>query len=194
MSLIQTPVSYGELIDKMTILQIKLQEIKDDAKLANVRNELGALEQTWMAHPAAGPVPGSESAAGIARLRAGDWFHGCHRCGKLEQNAAWSARFRERYGDAAWRESKSDWPPAGPKWREHQSETALGISAVTIQSRDPLAVQVEHALHTLRIRTLERRQRELRAAIAAADRAGDHELLTKLTQEKLQVDRALREL
>ena len=42
-------------------------------------------------------------------------------------------------GDAAWREAKSDWPPAGPKWREHQSETALGISAVTIQSRDPLA-------------------------------------------------------
>ena len=47
MSLIQTPVSYGELIDKMTILQIKLQEIKDDAKLANVRNELELLEATW---------------------------------------------------------------------------------------------------------------------------------------------------
>jgi Glyoxalase-like domain len=42
-------------------------------------------------------------------------------------------------GDGAWRESKSNWPPAGPKWREHQSDTALGISAVTIQSRDPLA-------------------------------------------------------
>ncbi len=37
------------------------------------------------------------------RLRRGDWFPGCHRCGKLEQNAAWSARFRERYGDLAWR-------------------------------------------------------------------------------------------
>jgi hypothetical protein len=47
MSLIQTPVSYGELIDKMTILQIKLQEIKDDAKLANVRNELELLDATW---------------------------------------------------------------------------------------------------------------------------------------------------
>ena len=46
MSLIQTPVSYGELIDKMTILQIKLQEIKDDAKLANVRNELELLDAT----------------------------------------------------------------------------------------------------------------------------------------------------
>ncbi|KAG9608344.1 hypothetical protein KCV01_g4510, partial [Aureobasidium melanogenum] len=47
MSLIQTPVSYGELIDKMTILQIKLQEIRDEAKLANVRNELELLEATW---------------------------------------------------------------------------------------------------------------------------------------------------
>ncbi|NID15138.1 DUF6165 family protein [Luteibacter yeojuensis] len=47
MSLIQTPVSYGELIDKITILQIKLQEIRDDAKLANVRNELELLEATW---------------------------------------------------------------------------------------------------------------------------------------------------
>ncbi|MGN6093937.1 hypothetical protein HBF26_14595 [Luteibacter jiangsuensis] len=47
MSLIQTPVSYGELIDKITILRIKLQEIKDEAKLANVRNELELLEATW---------------------------------------------------------------------------------------------------------------------------------------------------
>jgi hypothetical protein len=28
--------------------------MSDPAKLANVRNELSALEQTWMAHPAAG--------------------------------------------------------------------------------------------------------------------------------------------
>ncbi|MGF6712512.1 hypothetical protein QFZ41_003476 [Luteibacter sp. W1I16] len=54
MSLIQTPVSYGELIDKMTILQIKLQEIKDEAKLANVRNELELLEATWKNDKASG--------------------------------------------------------------------------------------------------------------------------------------------
>jgi hypothetical protein len=47
MSLIETPVSYGELIDKITILQIKLQQIKDEAKLANVRNELELLDATW---------------------------------------------------------------------------------------------------------------------------------------------------
>jgi len=52
MSLIQTPVSYGELIDKITILEIKSQRIADPAKLANVRNELDLLNATWAAHPA----------------------------------------------------------------------------------------------------------------------------------------------
>jgi hypothetical protein len=47
------PVSYGELLDKIAILQIKSERMADPAKLANVRNELSALEQTWMAHPAA---------------------------------------------------------------------------------------------------------------------------------------------
>jgi len=42
-------------------------------------------------------------------------------------------------GDTAWREPMSKWPPAGPNWRDHPSEAALGISAVTIQSREPLA-------------------------------------------------------
>ena len=48
------PVSYGELLDKIAILQIKSERMADPAKLANVRNELSALEKTWMAHPAAG--------------------------------------------------------------------------------------------------------------------------------------------
>ena len=48
------PVSYGELLDKIAILQIKSERMADPAKLANVRNELSALERTWMAHPAAG--------------------------------------------------------------------------------------------------------------------------------------------
>jgi DNA primase len=53
--------------------------------------------------------------------------------------------------------------------------------------------QVENALHTLAHRQLERRQRELRSLIAEADRRGDQEMLGKLTAEKLQVDRKLRE-
>ena len=54
MSELLVPVSYGELLDKIAILQIKSERMTDPAKLANVRNELSALETTWMAHPAAG--------------------------------------------------------------------------------------------------------------------------------------------
>jgi len=54
MSEILVPVSFGELLDKIAILQIKSERMSDPAKLANVRNELSALEKTWMSHPAAG--------------------------------------------------------------------------------------------------------------------------------------------
>ncbi len=47
MSLVHTPVSYGELIDKITILEIKSERIADEKKLVNVRHELKLLEQTW---------------------------------------------------------------------------------------------------------------------------------------------------
>ena len=53
MSEILVPVSFGELLDKIAILQIKSERMGDPAKLANVRNELDALERTWLAHPAA---------------------------------------------------------------------------------------------------------------------------------------------
>jgi hypothetical protein len=52
MSLISTPVSFGELIDKITILEIKSEQIRDTAKLANVRAELDLLNATWVQHPA----------------------------------------------------------------------------------------------------------------------------------------------
>ncbi len=54
MTEILAPVSFGELLDKIAILQIKSERMTDPAKLANVRKELSALEKTWMAHPAAG--------------------------------------------------------------------------------------------------------------------------------------------
>jgi hypothetical protein len=53
MSEILVPVSFGELLDKIAILQIKSERIADAGKLANVRKELEALSTTWMAHPAA---------------------------------------------------------------------------------------------------------------------------------------------
>jgi hypothetical protein len=54
MSEILAPVSFGELLDKIAILQIKSERMRDAAKLANVRKELEALSATWLAHPAAG--------------------------------------------------------------------------------------------------------------------------------------------
>jgi hypothetical protein len=44
---INVPVSPGELLDKITILRIKSQRMKDPQKLANVRLELDALQSTW---------------------------------------------------------------------------------------------------------------------------------------------------
>ena len=49
MSEIKVPVSPGELLDKITILRIKAQRMRDAEKLKNVRLELAALEQTWSA-------------------------------------------------------------------------------------------------------------------------------------------------
>ena len=40
------PASVGELIDKITILRIKSERIADEAKLKNVRTELGILNET----------------------------------------------------------------------------------------------------------------------------------------------------
>ena len=41
------PLSPGELLDKITILRIKVARIQDAAKLANVKRELALLEQPW---------------------------------------------------------------------------------------------------------------------------------------------------
>jgi hypothetical protein len=43
---ILAPISAGELIDKITILRVKVERIGDPAKEANVRKELALLEAT----------------------------------------------------------------------------------------------------------------------------------------------------
>ncbi len=53
MQTILTPVSIGELIDKITILEIKADRITDAAKLANVRTELDGLWPLWLEQQAA---------------------------------------------------------------------------------------------------------------------------------------------
>ena len=40
---IEVPISVGELVDKVTILEIKSEKIGDAGKLANIRRELDAL-------------------------------------------------------------------------------------------------------------------------------------------------------
>ena len=47
MSLISTPMSVGELLDKITILEIKADKIKDIEKLKNINHELQLLTNTW---------------------------------------------------------------------------------------------------------------------------------------------------
>ena len=62
MSQILVPVSFGELIDKITILEIKSERMTDAAKLANVRHELETLNRVW--------GEAAESQADIHDLRA----------------------------------------------------------------------------------------------------------------------------
>lgn len=47
MEQIQVPVSPGEVLDKITILEIKSERMTDADKLANVRRELELLNRTW---------------------------------------------------------------------------------------------------------------------------------------------------
>ena len=48
---IKVPISPGELIDKLTSLEIKAANISDAAKLANVNVELDLLQETWRSSP-----------------------------------------------------------------------------------------------------------------------------------------------
>ncbi|MGA9575796.1 MAG: DUF6165 family protein [Lysobacterales bacterium] len=47
MDIIEVPVSPGEVLDKITILEIKSERMSDAAKLANVRRELELLQASW---------------------------------------------------------------------------------------------------------------------------------------------------
>ena len=47
MNEILIPISPGELLDKITILQIKAERISDPTKVANVKTELDMLEKVW---------------------------------------------------------------------------------------------------------------------------------------------------
>jgi DNA primase len=71
---------------------------------------------------------------------------------------------------------------------------SLLAQALMGESEPVSSEHVAAALETLRHRHLERRQRQLRAAIAEAERKGDASSIVSLTAEKLSIDRALREM
>ena len=48
---IKVEISVGELLDKMTILQIKAERIKDASKLENIKKELRVLQSQWKDSP-----------------------------------------------------------------------------------------------------------------------------------------------
>lgn len=54
--MIEVPVSWGELVDKITILQIKSDRMRDEAKLANVRKELTLLTEKLGGHASVAEV------------------------------------------------------------------------------------------------------------------------------------------
>ena len=56
MARIEVPISVGELVDKVTILEIKSEKIEDAGKRTNIRRELDAL--TAVLEPLVAATPG----------------------------------------------------------------------------------------------------------------------------------------
>jgi DNA primase len=77
---------------------------------------------------------------------------------------------------------------------EEPGQRALLAEALLGEMRPPEEAEVSSAIQELEERALEGRQRELRAQIAEAERREDHAGLALLTQQKLELDRALRKL
>ena len=66
--------------------------------------------------------------------------------------------------------------------------------ALLAETRPPEEGEVASAMQEVQERAMESRQRDLRALIAEAERRGDFAELALLTQQKLELDRALRQL
>ncbi len=77
---------------------------------------------------------------------------------------------------------------------EDEAQRALLAETLLAETRPPEETEVQSAIQEIHERAIERRQRDLRALIAEAERRGDHAELAMLTQQKLDLDRALRQL
>jgi DNA primase len=77
---------------------------------------------------------------------------------------------------------------------EEPAQRALLAEALLGENRPPEAGEVASALQEVQERALEGRQRSLRVEIADAERRGDDGGVALLTQQKLDLDRKLRQL
>jgi DNA primase len=77
---------------------------------------------------------------------------------------------------------------------EDQAQRALLAEALLAEVKPPDTVEVRGAIQEIHERAIEHRQRQLRALIAEAERRADHAELASLTQQKLDLDRSLRQL
>ena len=77
---------------------------------------------------------------------------------------------------------------------EDEAQRALLAETLLAEIRPPEESEVQSAIQEIHERAIVRRQRELREHISEAERRGDHAELAVLTQQKLDLDRALRQL
>jgi DNA primase len=77
---------------------------------------------------------------------------------------------------------------------EDPAQQALLAEALLAEKKPPEETEVQSAIQEIQERAIESRQRDLRAQIAEAERRGDFAELALLTQQKLELDRALQKL
>ncbi|MGA7830253.1 MAG: DNA primase [Terracidiphilus sp.] len=77
---------------------------------------------------------------------------------------------------------------------EDEAQRALLAETLLAETKPPEENEVQSAIQEIHERAIERRLRELREQIAEAERRGDFAELAVLTQQKLELDRTLRQL
>jgi DNA primase len=77
---------------------------------------------------------------------------------------------------------------------EDPGQRALLAETLLAETKPPEEGEVQSAIQEIQERAIEVRQRDLRAQITEAERRGDFTELALLTQQKMDLDRALRQL
>jgi DNA primase len=77
---------------------------------------------------------------------------------------------------------------------EDPAQRAMLAEVLLAETKPPGEAEVQSAIQEIQERAIANRQRDLRALIAEAERRGDFTELALLTQQKLELDRALRQL